>query len=181
MLWPEPFHYAEKRALFTAEECRAITQLARSDKVCSGHLDGARECSLYWIVEADGTEWMFRRIEQAVLEWNRERGFRLGPFPNTYQLARYGPGERYDWHMDFGVGPMSLRKISVAVELSDPREHGAGLEVFYGEGRDNNLHLGIGEAAIFPAWVMHRALPVQATGVERWSLAVWFCGEEPMS
>jgi PKHD-type hydroxylase len=178
MLWPEPFHYAEKRALFTAEECAAIIEFADEGMMTSGHLDGARECGLFWLYETVNTEWVFACVEHMVAGWNVRYGFDLGAFSSGYQLACYRPGERYDWHMDLGHGDMSLRKISVAVELSNPLEHGAGLEVWYGEGRDNNLHLARGEAAIMPSWVMHRALPPQP-GSERWSLAAWFCGKEP--
>ena len=34
------------------------------------------------------------------------------------QLTRYAKDQLYNWHMDLGEGPMSLRKISVVVELA---------------------------------------------------------------
>ena len=59
------------------------------------------------------------------------------------QLTRYAKDQLYNWHMDLGEGPMSLRKISVVVELAGGYD-GGGIEVFYGEGTGNRIALGRG-------------------------------------
>jgi hypothetical protein len=41
--------------------------------------------------------------------------------------------------MDLGAGAMSLRKISVVVELAAGGYDGGGIEVFYGEGPANRI------------------------------------------
>jgi hypothetical protein len=45
----------------------------------------------------------------------------------------------YNWQMDLGAGAMSLRKISVVVELAAGGYDGGGIEVFYGEGPANRI------------------------------------------
>jgi PKHD-type hydroxylase len=73
---------------------------------------------------------------------------------------------------------MSLRKISVVVELAAGGYEGGGIEVFYGEGTNNRMALGQGDAVIFPSFVMHRALPVRSGA--RWTLVSWLTGPEPL-
>jgi len=95
------------------------------------------------------------------------------------QLTRYAAGQLYGWHMDLGSGAMSLRKISVVVELAGGGYNGGGIEVFYGEGSGNRIALGQGDALLFPSFIMHRALPVQSG--TRWTLVSWLTGPEPLT
>lgn len=167
-----------RAGVFRPDECRDIIALHNRIVRTDGHLDEARECSLFWVQHTSDTAWIFERIARYVMQWNEPYGFALSPQQTTgLQLSRYVPGERYDWHMDIGGGPASLRKISMLVELADPAEHGGGFEVFYGDDRDCRIRLRAGDAAIFPSWVMHRAVtPQRGT---RWTLAAWILGEEP--
>jgi predicted 2-oxoglutarate/Fe(II)-dependent dioxygenase YbiX len=67
----------------------------------------------------------------------------------------------------------------VVVELTPRTEHeGGGIEVFYGDGADNNVYLDIGDLVIFPSFVMHRARTVRS-GI-RWSLVQWVNGKSPL-
>ena len=81
--------------------------------------------------------------------------------------------------MDLGGGPMSLRKITIVVELAGGGYEGGGTEVFFGEGRNNRVALGRGDALIFPSFIMHRALPVESGA--RWTLVSWLTGPEPLN
>jgi PKHD-type hydroxylase len=94
------------------------------------------------------------------------------------QLTRYAKDQLYSWHMDLGAGAMSLRKISVVVELADGRYDGGGIEVFYGETPGNRIVLGQGDVLVFPSFIMHRALPV--VNGTRWTLVSWLTGHEPL-
>jgi PKHD-type hydroxylase len=80
--------------------------------------------------------------------------------------------------MDLGAGAMSLRKISLVVELAVGGYDGGGIEVFYGEGTGNRFALGQGDALFFPSFIMHRALPVLSG--TRWTLVSWLTGPEPL-
>jgi hypothetical protein len=57
------------------------------------------------------------------------------------QLTRHAKDQLYNWHMDLGEGPMSLRKISVVVELAGAGYDGGGTEIFYGNGLGNRIAL----------------------------------------
>ena len=178
-VWPAPFHYCRIEAgVFNADECADIIDIGGDYPSASGHLPGARECNLFWLNYDPSTSWVFERIGNLASKCNEYYKFDLNPEQTSgLQLSRYRPGERYDWHMDIGDGVMSLRKLSIVVELSDTAVNGGRFEVFYGEGRDNRIPLRVGDAAVFPSWVMHRAVTPE-TG-ERWTLAAWICGPEP--
>ena len=111
--------------------------------------------------------------------YNSRYGFGLSGEMGQLQLTRYAAGQLYDWHMDLGGGAMSLRKISVVVELAGGGYDGGGIEVFYGEGSGNRIALGQGDALLFPSFIMHRALPVQSG--TRWTLVSWLTGPEPLT
>ena len=76
--------------------------------------------------------------------YNLRYGFGLSEEMGQLQLTRYAAGQQYDWHMDLGAGAMSLRKISVVVELAGRGYDGGGIEVFYGERTVNRIALGQG-------------------------------------
>jgi len=135
----------------------------------AGQLAGTRDCEVRWIGAAVAGWAIDRMITMAQqgpwqLDFDRHSDF--------VQLTSYGPGQRYDWHMDLGPGPMSLRKISVVSELQSAP--GGGLEVF----PMGNIGLRPGDVAVFPSFIMHRAT-APAEGV-RWSLTLWLCGKEPL-
>jgi PKHD-type hydroxylase len=95
------------------------------------------------------------------------------------QLTRHAKARHYNWHMDLGGGAMSLRKISIAVKLAASGYESRGIEMFYGEGRNNRIALGQGNALVFPSFIMHRALPVESG--TRWTLVCWLTGPEPLN
>ena len=176
--WSAPFHYCRiEGGVFSAAECADIIAISGDYPGASGFLPDARECNLFWLNYDVSTSWIFERVARLAETCNEYYGFDLNPHQTSgLQISRYRPGERYDWHMDVGDGVMSLRKLSIVVELSDPSANGGRFEVFYGE-RDNRIPLRAGDAAVFPSWVMHRAVTPE-TG-ERWTLAAWICGAEP--
>jgi PKHD-type hydroxylase len=176
-LWPAFFYCQIRGGLLTPSECNDVLAMHARYPTASGHLPTARECTLYWIYRDPDSDWLFERIGNAVEEWNRNWQFDVDIGAETgLQLSRYRPGERYDWHMDTGAGECGRRKISVLIELCEPQEHGGGFEVFYGDNRDNRIRLARGDAAIFPSFVMHRAV-TPAHG-ERWTIAAWIKGAE---
>jgi PKHD-type hydroxylase len=72
---------------------------------------------------------------------------------------------------------MSLRKISVVVEMGNADYEGGGLELFFGAA-PGRVSLRQGDAVVFPSYIMHRALAVNS-GV-RWSLTTWLTGDKPL-
>jgi predicted 2-oxoglutarate/Fe(II)-dependent dioxygenase YbiX len=81
--------------------------------------------------------------------------------------------------MDLGPQRLSLRKITAVVELvSKDLIKGGGLEIFYGDAVENKIDLDIGDVALFPSFVMHRASIVESGA--RWSLVLWLNGVRPL-
>ncbi len=90
------------------------------------------------------------------------------------QLAEYGEGDGYDWHLDIGPGAAALRKLSMSVQLSDQNSYDGGdLEIWGSPPAPREQ----GSVTVFPAYMLHRVAPV-TRGV-RYSLVVWAAGAVP--
>ena len=177
-LW-KTFDYCENfGARFTAVECARIISLHRDIGASRSTMPGVRDSDLFWVPRTTETEWIFERVWNVASLYNSKYGFALSGDMGQLQLTRYAAGQRYNWHMDLGHGPMSLRKISVVVELAGEPYEGGGTEVFYGRTTNNQITLAGGDALVFPSFVMHRALPVQSG--TRWTLVFWLAGLEPL-
>ena len=182
-MW-EAFHYCETFAgRFNAEECERVMALHEGTAALQSRMprgDGAfiRDSDLFWVPRTAETEWIFTRIWDVATLYNSRYGFELFAEMGQLQLTRYAQDQLYNWHMDLGAGAMSLRKISVVVELAAGGYEGGGIEVFYGDGTGNRIALGQGDALIFPSFIMHRALPVQRG--TRWTLVSWLTGHNTL-
>jgi len=183
-LWPT-FNYSEVfAAVFTGAECERVIALHQKigvlrSTVPGGHEGLIRDSDLFWVPRTPETEWVFARIRDIATVYNSRYRFRLSEEMGQLQLTRYAKDQRYDWHMDLGHGAMSLRKMSVVVELAAGGYDGGGTEVFYGEGTCNRIVLAQGDVLIFPSFIMHRALPVRSG--TRWTLVTWLTGPEPLA
>jgi len=182
-MW-EAFHYCETFAgRFTAEECERIIALHHEagslrSRMPRGEGRFIRDSDLFWVLRTAETEWIFRRIWEIVSLYNSRYQFELCEEMGQLQLTRYAKHQLYDWHMDLGEGSMSLRKISVVVELAGAGYDGGGTEVFYGEGLGSRIALCLGDVLVFPSFIMHRALPVESG--TRWTLVSWLTGRNPL-
>lgn len=185
-MW-DRFHYAEiQYGKFSAEDCKAIIDYHKTlteFRSVFGRSDGAplRDSGIYWLYSNDpAISWVFNRLNKCLDYYNRAYQYDVLPITSG-QLTHYAPGQLYGWHVDIGAGPFSLRKISMVVQLSDPKDcEGGGLEVFNtdDESFNNRLPLGRGDVACFPSYIPHRATPVVSG--ERWSLVIWVLGERPI-
>lgn len=185
MMW-HAFSYCEVfGGQFTSDECDRVIALHQCSDIVQSKIprgagsDLIRDSDLFWLPRTSQTGWVFERLCDVAAVYNARYGFELCAEMGMLQLTRYGAGQLYDWHMDLGHGPMSLRKITIVVELAAGQYQGGGTEVFYAEGGNNRVMLGQGAALIFPSFIMHRALPVQS-GI-RWTLVSWLTGPEPFT
>jgi PKHD-type hydroxylase len=183
-MW-DAFNYCEIFAgRFTAEECERVIALHQGSGIVQSRIprggDGLiRDSDLFWVPRTPETGWVFERLCDVAALYNARYGFELCAEMGQLQLTRYRAGQLYDWHMDLGSGAMSLRKITIVVELAAGQYQGGGTEVFYGEGRENRVALGQGAALVFPSFIMHRALPVENGA--RWTLVSWLTGPAPLT
>jgi PKHD-type hydroxylase len=180
-MW-DAFHYCEVfPGRFNPPECERIIALHQEEAALRSVMpqgDGGliRDSHLFWVPRTSDTEWIFARIWDVATQYNSAYGFELFEQMGQLQLTRYAKDQLYNWHMDLGAGEMSLRKISIVVELAAGGYEGGGIEVFYGDNTNNRIALGQGDALIFPSFIMHRALPVQSG--TRWTLVSWLTGPE---
>jgi hypothetical protein len=143
VMW-EAFNYCEVFAgRFSAEECERIIALYQETGVLQSRIPRGdssliRDSDLFWVPRTPDTEWTFERIWDVATLYNSRYGLGLSEEMGQLQLTRYAAGQLYDWHMDLGGGAMSLRKLSIVVELAAGGYDGGGTEVFYGEGRNKN-------------------------------------------
>ncbi len=118
---------------------------------------------------------IYNRLAEACLQVNMNRfKFDLTGFQTKLQLATYGPEDFFEWHMDYGVGDVSNRKLSITVQLSDPADYADGDLQFMINHQAFSAPKEAGTAIIFPSYAMHRVLPV-ASG-RRQSIVGWIGG-----
>jgi hypothetical protein len=174
-LWPSFTYCRIAQGLLSPAQCAAMIERRSEFPRGDGVIAGVRDCGIWWAPTSAFPE-VFARLHDVAQQLNPGLDT-SAPLQGAAQLTQYAAGQHHDWHMDLGAGPMSLRKLSVVVELAQA-EAGGGLEIFYGDKRDNRLPLGIGDAVVFPSFIMHRAVPV--TRGTRFSLVWWLLGPAPL-
>lgn len=137
--------------------------------------DELRKSSVMFLDNTPENDWIYQRLAHMCMKTNNERfWFDLMGFHQELQLTRYGEGDLFDWHMDFGAGEISARKLSITVQLSDPDSYeGVDLE-FMANQKVIQAPREKGTVIVFPSFVMHRVTPV-TKGV-RQSIVGWVSG-----
>lgn len=134
-----------------------------------------RDSRIDWLHRNEETVWLYDRLRPVLKEANK-RFFKmnLSGYTEALQLSEYGEGQYYDWHIDFGPGPTSIRKLSFVVQLSDPASYeGGNLEIM--NSRDPQaMPRDRGVIIMFPSFTLHRVTKV-TRGVRR-SLVGWIGG-----
>lgn len=87
-----------------------------------------------------------------------------------YDLLRYHPGGKYDFHTDSGPSADYIRTLSVIINLS-PADHYTGGELEFEDGP--RFKLSAGDIVVFPSSFLfpHRITPIE-TGT-RHSIVTW--------
>lgn len=169
---------------FSTDECALLIGLtaARPHKE-AGLVDGqaqaeVRRTLIHWLAEDEQTTWVYERLAGLVARANREAfHFALNGFDEDAQVGRYAEGHFYDWHIDRGGrGAGRNRKLTVAVQLTDPRDYDGGDLDLNPDGRIVAAPRARGTAIVFPAYTLHRVAPI-SRGV-RHSLVIWTHGPD---
>jgi PKHD-type hydroxylase len=149
----------------TAEVNKAGEAIARND---------LRKSELMWI-KPGANDWIYDKLAQACMQVNTNRyKFEVLGFQTELQLANYEGQGFFDWHMDFGAGDISNRKLSITVQLSDPEEYEGGELQFMINQNVITAPKDKGTAIIFPSFALHRVTPV--TKGSRKSIVGWIAG-----
>ena len=139
------------------------------------HDEQLRKSSVMPLKPSPKTQWIFDRMSMIALQCNNERyGFNLNGFYEPFQLAEYGEGDFFDWHLDFGNGENSTRKLSISIQLSDPSTYEGGDLQFMINNKTVDAPRDKGTVIIFPSFIMHRVTPI--TKGKRRSIVAWVSG-----
>tara|TARA_R110000803_G_scaffold137717_1_gene204617 strand:- start:776 stop:1402 length:627 start_codon:yes stop_codon:yes gene_type:complete len=149
-----------------------------------------RNSNVVWMNE----RWVFNHVQPYIHKANYSAGWNFEwSYSEPCQFTKYKKGQYYDWHCDGFDQPYEnhadpscngkIRKLSVTVTLSDPKNYKGGELEFDFRNKDpdkkNNIRkckeiLPKGSLVVFPSFVWHRVCPVKSG--ERNSLVIWNLG-----
>jgi PKHD-type hydroxylase len=137
--------------------------------------------------------WLYREIQPFVHQANKEAEWNFQwDWTEPAQFTIYGPKQFYNWHIDTSLPydtpnnlntHNKLRKISMTINLSDPKDYKGGhFEFDFRDHQDVKKckpHRvkeigGKGSLIVFPSDTWHRVTPI--TRGTRYSLVVWNLG-----
>tara|TARA_R100001129_G_C5270477_1_gene233966 strand:+ start:116 stop:757 length:642 start_codon:yes stop_codon:yes gene_type:complete len=137
---------------------------------------------------------IYNAICPFIQEANKNAGWNYEwSFSEDAQFTTYNKGYFYEWHTDGSHQPYKspnqnydgkIRKLSVTVSLSDPKDYEGGhLEFDLSNPKQGNKRPGKliteirpqGSIVVFPSYVWHRVTPV--TKGTRYSLVIWSIGK----
>lgn len=167
---------------FSAPECDQLIKLFSELGGTDGGLVAGRfeqkirQSSLVWLPESDDFSWVESRMARLAGDANRDLfGYALDGFDEQLQIAAYGPGHYYDWHIDQGQGNAAARrKLTLSVQLSPPDDYEGGELELNADGHPFQAPREQGTAAVFASTTLHRVAPV--TSGLRHSLVAWTHG-----
>lgn len=167
---------------FLPHEIEKIRQFWDKEKIEKAEVSGdekykdeLRKSSLVFIESDEKSEWLFNRMGTLAMSTNNNYyHFDLLGFHRALQLATYSEGDFFDWHLDFGPGDISSRKLSLTVQLSDPEEYEGGDLQFMINQNIVTAPKKKGTVIIFPSFIMHRVTPI--TKGHRQSIVGWVDG-----
>lgn len=170
---------------FTDEETTKVKNLWNNEDVIDAQINKAgkaldneeiRRSRIMFINGMKENDWIYDKLATACIQINTNRfKFDITGFQTELQLATYGPEDFFEWHMDYGAGDVSNRKLSITVQLSDPEEYEGGDLQFMINHKAVSAPKAKGTAIIFPSYAIHRVLPV--TSGERKSIVGWIAGQ----
>ena len=174
--------YIYYRGLFLPHEIDKILNFWEEDKILKATLSGEdeyndelRKSAVMFIDNVPENNWIYSKLASLAINCNNERyWFDLLGFHQELQLTRYSEGDFFDWHLDFGAGEISARKLSMTIQLSDADAYEGGDLRFMINNRIVNAPREKGTIIIFPSFVMHRVTPI--TKGTRQSIVGWVSG-----
>ncbi len=172
------------QGLFLPHEIDRILNFWDDTKVVKATLDDGtvynddlRKSSVMFIDDTPENDWIYSKLAGLAINCNNERyWFDLLGFHQELQLTRYSTGDFFDWHLDFGAGAISARKLSMTIQLSDPDEYEGGDLQFMINQNIVTAPRERGTIVIFPSFIMHRVTPI--TKGTRQSIVGWVSGPQ---
>ncbi|MEP3892236.1 MAG: 2OG-Fe(II) oxygenase [Hellea sp.] len=134
-----------------------------------------RKSKVMSLLDTESNGWIYDRLLDIAKAYNQQCfGFDITNFLETLQIACYGEGDFFGWHLDFGAGEISHRKISLTVQLSDPNDYEGGDLQFMANDEIISVPRTLGTIVIFPSFILHRVTEI--TRGRRESIVGWVAG-----
>jgi len=174
-------------SIFTPKQCQMIVDAGHQQKPEVAKVGGGetgahdtkkRVTTISWIPFVKMPE-MYKTIENQLSIVNLNHfGFDGVNLTEPAQFTEYPKGGFYDWHMDLNAfgqdGQNPIRKISMTLLLSDPKDFTGGDLMFSDLGNEKPIQLKQGQAIFFASFLRHKVAPVKK-GIRR-SMVMWFGG-----
>ena len=169
-------------SVFSADECKKIIDIGNKSGLIKASTRGGdtkkiRDSKISWLYPSEDMFWVYRRLTDVVLSLNEKFfKFDIYGFIEGIQFTHYKePGGKYKKHVDKALN-MNTRKLSLSIQLSDPKFYQGGDLVLY-EGEDPIfIPKEQGKLILFPSYTLHEVKPV--TKGERYSLVAWVTGPQ---
>ncbi|MBL4708223.1 MAG: 2OG-Fe(II) oxygenase [Flavobacteriales bacterium] len=137
--------------------------------------DELRKSSVMFIDNNEGNGWLYHKLATLAINTNNQHYcFDILGFHQELQLTKYTTGDFFEWHLDFGAGNISARKLSITIQLSDSEEYEGGDLQFMINQKVVSAPRKKGTVIIFPSFIMHRVTPI-TKGI-RQSIVGWVSG-----
>jgi PKHD-type hydroxylase len=163
--------------LFSADECRALTELPEpwvdAQVTGAGASTGDKRASWQLLELDERRAWVFERVA-AFLRAHASYGFELDELASPLKIQRYAPGGFHGWHADLGSADGRRRKLGITVQLSASDAYTGGDLRFFDPPEHACASRARGCGICFPSYVPHEVTPV-VTGV-RYALTGWAVG-----
>lgn len=167
-------------SVFTNSELDTIIEIGNSSELVKASTFGSqsdkvRNSYVNFLYPMPVTNWIFERLACVTNSLNSQFfHFDLHGFDQGLQFTRYeAPGQHYHWHKDSGRNT-AVRKLSISVQLSDPKDYKGGDLQFKFGNKDLTLPRKRGMVTVFPSYTLHRVTPVSKG--TRFSLVAWVSG-----
>ena len=179
----DPLNYYTFGNYFSDEEINKIIEIGESlDKeearIGKNELvKKYRDSNIAWMEYSDNTKFIYDKIEQAIIEANNALyKMILSHIEDKIQYTIYSSksNQHYNWHLDYGGGNASKRKITCVVQLTGPDDYSGGDFLIKTGSNVTFLPKEKGTCIVFPSFILHKVCPVR-TGTSK-SIVLWSGG-----
>jgi PKHD-type hydroxylase len=166
----------------SVKDCSRIVDVSNTYEARKGETvgeerePGRRQVIVRRLPRDENTAWLYEIIlDLAIQANNRYFGLDVTEIIKQPEYLEYPAGcGRFDWHNDYTHdSPVSSRKLTVSIQLNEPREYKGGeLELF--DAKRSIMPRERGSVTIFPSFYYHRVRPVKEG--TRKALVAWIAG-----
>ena len=170
------------KSAISKEACEAIIMMCKQFNqedatVFSGRevQDSIRKSKVAWVPRNNSTEFIYQIVQKYLYDANMVFNMTVNKIPSI-QFTQYNGSDEafYNYHMDTNMTDDSdrHRKISIVIQLSDPKDYeGGDFNFRYLENPNKEDLKAQGSILTFISYHDHRVIPV--TSGTRYSLVCW--------